>query len=389
MTITLELTESSGTAAGIASQHVFGEGGGTIGRANSNGWVLAHNKVSGKHALITFRNGVFYIEDTSLTGVCVNSPDNRLVRNRPTHWKTGDRLFIEPYEIAIWIEGDSGAPRPRLAAVRTGRPVPGALVPRGPLPAPGDLILPIHMSAAMWTRSSFSIRWAVLPARVRELPVDDGLGQHYQPPAIVSPPAPPSPAPPASGGAGDSRGLQPLADDPFVESIVPDANSGSACASASWRFGHRAPKPREGSGSPETVGLGNHPIARTARGLERHPSGAAPRRSRSRGNAGYPAPDFASAISGAPAAEPIGRAPAADAAPAGPPVHDRHWPACGEPARGSTGPTRCHVNGVRGHSHKPAQVPPGDNPWLRFARPSDLAALLAGAACLTPWSPRS
>ncbi|MEO6237180.1 MAG: FHA domain-containing protein, partial [Vicinamibacterales bacterium] len=94
MTLTLELTESSGATPGTATQHVFGEGGGTIGRANTNNWVLAHNKVSGKHAAISFRNGVFYIEDISLNGVCVNAPDNRLVRNRPYALKSGDRLFI-------------------------------------------------------------------------------------------------------------------------------------------------------------------------------------------------------------------------------------------------------------------------------------------------------
>src|SRR4051812_44201456 len=53
----LKLPESPGAAPGTASQHVFGEGGGTIGRANTNGWVHPHNKVSGKHAVISFRNG--------------------------------------------------------------------------------------------------------------------------------------------------------------------------------------------------------------------------------------------------------------------------------------------------------------------------------------------
>ena len=96
MTLTLELSESAGVFPANA-RHVFGEEGGTIGRAPTNTWVIPQNKVSGLHARISFRNGVFYIEDTSRNGVCVNSLDNRLVRNRPYALKSGDRLLIEPY----------------------------------------------------------------------------------------------------------------------------------------------------------------------------------------------------------------------------------------------------------------------------------------------------
>ena len=73
VTLTLELTQSSGATPGTSSRHVFGEAGGTIGRANTNTWVLPHNKVSGTHAIITCRNGVYYLEDTSRNGVCVPS----------------------------------------------------------------------------------------------------------------------------------------------------------------------------------------------------------------------------------------------------------------------------------------------------------------------------
>src|SRR5436190_23399852 len=111
VTLTLELTESSAPAP--SATHVFGEEGGTIGRAPTNSWVLPHNKVSGLHARISCRNGVFYIEDTSRNGVSVNSPENRLVRNRPYALKTGDRLFIEPYEIGAWIAADAPAAQAR------------------------------------------------------------------------------------------------------------------------------------------------------------------------------------------------------------------------------------------------------------------------------------
>ena len=82
--------------SGEVGRQVFTEDGGTIGRAATNSWVLTQNKVSGHHATISFRNGVFYIQDTSRNGVSINSPDNRLVRDRPYALKSGDVIFIEP-----------------------------------------------------------------------------------------------------------------------------------------------------------------------------------------------------------------------------------------------------------------------------------------------------
>ena len=46
---------------GEVGRQVFTEDGGTIGRAATNAWVLTHNKVSARHAEISFRSGVFYI----------------------------------------------------------------------------------------------------------------------------------------------------------------------------------------------------------------------------------------------------------------------------------------------------------------------------------------
>ena len=88
MTLTLKITASSGTKP-AETRHVFTEAGGIIGRAGGNSWVLPHNKVSAKHALISFRNGVFYIQDKSRNGTSVNSPENRLVADRPYALKAG------------------------------------------------------------------------------------------------------------------------------------------------------------------------------------------------------------------------------------------------------------------------------------------------------------
>src|SRR4029453_14615765 len=105
--LTLEIANPRDASPHDATHHVFGEDGGSIGRAPSSSWVLTQNKVSGQHAQISFRSGVFYIQDMSRNGVSVNSPDNRLIRNRPYALKAGDRIFIEPYEIDVWTDPES------------------------------------------------------------------------------------------------------------------------------------------------------------------------------------------------------------------------------------------------------------------------------------------
>ncbi|MEP6592644.1 MAG: FHA domain-containing protein, partial [Acidobacteriota bacterium] len=211
--LTLELT---GTAGAAATSHAFGEEGGTIGRAPTSDWVLPHNKVSGLHARVSYRSGTFYIEDASRNGVCVNSPDNRLVANRPYALKTGDRLFIEPYEIGIWIGGEA-ARRSPVADDPFGDDPFALAAPSAAPGRPSDSMLPESPVAGEVDPLKFFEPVGAPPARPRpELPPDDGLGQHYQPPAMLPDPTPP----PASPAPVIPAGYNPLADDRFGEAIV-------------------------------------------------------------------------------------------------------------------------------------------------------------------------
>src|SRR6185295_4531800 len=103
-----ELASQQPAKPGGASRQTFTEEGGSIGRESDNTWVLPHSKVSGHHALISCRGGVFYIEDTSRNGVCLNSSRHRLVRGEPSALTAGDRILIDPYEIRVTISGDQG-----------------------------------------------------------------------------------------------------------------------------------------------------------------------------------------------------------------------------------------------------------------------------------------
>src|SRR5687767_5962272 len=107
MTLTLEVTGPQAAALGDASRKVFDAAGGTIGRLADNTWALPDPYVSSRHAVIRYRDGTYYIEDTSTNGVFVNSPDNQLVKGQPYALKAGDWILIEPYEIRASITSDA------------------------------------------------------------------------------------------------------------------------------------------------------------------------------------------------------------------------------------------------------------------------------------------
>ncbi len=194
-TLTLEIANPRDASPRDATSHVFGEDGGSIGRAPSNSWVLTQNKVSGQHAQISFRSGVFYIQDMSRNGVSVNSPDNRLIRNRPYALKPGDRIFIEPYEIDVWI--DAGSARPAQVDPFSEDPfapqheplLPNQILGATPASPVHDEVDPLKFFDPVGNRAPRKPD-PVVPQG------DELLGQHYEPPRVVPSVVPPSkPAP--------------------------------------------------------------------------------------------------------------------------------------------------------------------------------------------------
>jgi type VI secretion system FHA domain protein len=110
------------------SRKVFNAIGGTIGRLPDNDWVFADPYISGRHALIRYVNGKYFIEDTSTNGVYLNSHDHRLPRAQAYPLRHGDRLFVDAYEIQVSIESDPAERRqdpfadPRAALSATSSP---------------------------------------------------------------------------------------------------------------------------------------------------------------------------------------------------------------------------------------------------------------------------
>ena len=109
MILTLEVVGEQAEDFGASGRKVFHAVGGTIGRLPDNDWVFPDPYVSGRHALIRYLGGKFFVEDTSTNGVFINSPDNRLSKAQPHPLKHGDLLYIDAYRITVSIESESGA----------------------------------------------------------------------------------------------------------------------------------------------------------------------------------------------------------------------------------------------------------------------------------------
>jgi len=102
MPLRLRVTGYDAQQMGAVAEHVFGESGGTIGRARSNDWCLPDPVVSGEHAVIRCDSGEYYLRDTSTNGTVVNSITMSRGDERPLH--NGDVVKIGKFDISVEID---------------------------------------------------------------------------------------------------------------------------------------------------------------------------------------------------------------------------------------------------------------------------------------------
>ncbi len=121
MYLALQVTSPNAAALGPAASRVFGEGGGTIGRAATNDWVLPDPEryISSRHAIIRYMNSMFSLEDVSVNGVFINGqPEPVGAGNDPVILRNGDRIQIGDYEMyASIVDEVPAAPGPAQAPV--------------------------------------------------------------------------------------------------------------------------------------------------------------------------------------------------------------------------------------------------------------------------------
>ena len=112
MPLSLRIVSENAQLLGEEHEKEFVACGGTIGRGLENDWVLPdpHRYVSGRHALVDFQGGAYYVVDTSRNGVFVNESDTPVGRGHPQRLFDGDRVRIGNFDMICEItdtEGDS------------------------------------------------------------------------------------------------------------------------------------------------------------------------------------------------------------------------------------------------------------------------------------------
>jgi type VI secretion system protein ImpI len=101
MYLTLEVISANAASLGGGRRKVFSVDGGRIGRAAENDMMLPGAGVHRHHATVRFINGVFFIEGVGTNGIAINDPDRVLPRNEPYPLKSGDKVFIDEFELAV------------------------------------------------------------------------------------------------------------------------------------------------------------------------------------------------------------------------------------------------------------------------------------------------
>ncbi|MCX2780330.1 type VI secretion system-associated FHA domain protein TagH [Microbulbifer thermotolerans] len=109
------LADPSGTNM-LKHTKLFTPAGGSLGRADSNDWVLPDPErvVSSRHALITFSDNQYYLVDESTNGTYHNQAENPVGKGNRVPLNDGDILGIGDYQLKVTLRKpkvDSGLPK--------------------------------------------------------------------------------------------------------------------------------------------------------------------------------------------------------------------------------------------------------------------------------------
>jgi type VI secretion system FHA domain protein len=119
MALRLRIVSEHRRALGQRSSIVFGVGGGSIGRSADNDWVLPDPArfLSGHHARVHFRHGLFLLEDTSTNGIYLNDASDPIPKHTPCELHNGDMLRLGEYEVVVAIDGSAEHTAERTAGI--------------------------------------------------------------------------------------------------------------------------------------------------------------------------------------------------------------------------------------------------------------------------------
>ncbi len=108
MTLQLKIVSENRDIVGDDSEREFREEGGTIGRSLENDWILPdpNRYISGRHATIDHKGGIYYLLDTSSNGVYINDEVKPIGKGNPRRLFDGDRMRMGEFEFTVSL--DSG-----------------------------------------------------------------------------------------------------------------------------------------------------------------------------------------------------------------------------------------------------------------------------------------
>jgi len=193
MFLTLEVVSTNAATLGGARRKVFSVEGGRIGRAPENEMVLPGAGVHRHHATVRFINGVFFIEGVGTNGIAINNPEVVLPRHEPYPLKSGDKVFIDEFELTATASAVAPAEpaAPRAPAREAMRPVAESTGPGARQPVP-SLGVPIESAEDLdplrqLTGSATARPGAPRPTLDPAWNHSSSLSDHFTPPPLELP----------------------------------------------------------------------------------------------------------------------------------------------------------------------------------------------------------
>jgi type VI secretion system protein len=223
MSLRLSVISEHGMRLGAQSSRVFGVHGGSIGRGTDNEWILPDPEryLSGKHARIDFRKGVYVLVDTSSNGTYVNGAQVPLGKYHDYVLKDGDYVRLGEYEMLVSIDKGNDFPPDESAIVAYDGQAPSSAVKKSTANDLGeDLDLstlldtsdPVVTDSGVRPHDAYGQAFGSPPAAPRGAEDSSGTPWHMMTrPLRVTPAAAPADRAPVTGapGGANSGGANP------------------------------------------------------------------------------------------------------------------------------------------------------------------------------------
>lgn len=121
MELVFDMVSAQQFVPGLISSKTFKQAGGIIGRNQDCDWVIPDRKrvLSGRHAEVSYRDGAFFLTDTSSNGIQLKDTGSSLTKGQPQRITHGNTYCLGDFEIRARLiqdpasfDGDLGRPQP-------------------------------------------------------------------------------------------------------------------------------------------------------------------------------------------------------------------------------------------------------------------------------------